>query len=90
MVFFPENGAVLTLYSAVLTLKHQKPTSRTIYARIIKTAESLIIQENHTFRRYGTDGARTHDLSRVRRTLIPAELRFPVFKKPAILLMTGK
>ena len=24
----------------------------------------------------GTDGARTHDLSRVRRTLIPAELRF--------------
>ena len=37
----------------------------------------------------GTDGARTRDLSRVRRTLIPAELRFHTLhslapQKPAV------
>ena len=41
----------------------------------------------------GTDGVRTHDLSRVRRTLIPAELPFhipPVSSSPRLAVQTGK
>ena len=41
----------------------------------------------------GTDGVRTHDLSRVRRTLIPAELPFhipPVSSSSRLAVQTGK
>ena len=38
--------------------------------------EAGILPMNYTCKKDGSNGARTHDLSRVRRTLIPAELCF--------------
>ena len=55
----------------------RRPCVKTGYFQIPGFTQSLL--------RSGTDGVRTHDLSRVRRTLIPAEL--PFHKKRIICCM---
>ena len=63
----------------------RRPCVKTGYFQIPGFTQSLL--------RSGTDGVRTHDLSRVRRTLIPAELPFhipPVSSSPRLAVQTGK
>ena len=61
-----------------LKMEHMgfEPTASTMrMLRAPNCANAPFIEKN------GSNGARTHDLSRVRRTLIPAELCFHIFHK---------
>ena len=57
-----------TFFVCMLICIQKRPCVKTGYFQIPGFTQSLL--------RSGTDGVRTHDLSRVRRTLIPAELPF--------------
>lgn len=46
---------------------------------LVFTCKTPILPANKRAQKNGSNGARTHDLSRVRRTLIPAELCFHVY-----------
>ena len=63
------------------------------YCRTDIDTKRLYQKIDTVFSTSGTDGVRTHDLSRVRRTLIPAELPFhipPVSSSSRLALQTGK
>ena len=55
------------------------------------TGKPRVYEELRCFYRLwetGSNGARTHDLSRVRRTLVPAELYFPIMEIARLELVT--